>query len=111
MGFRRIVDRGPGRCHHCRAAGRVHIEHPNAEACRRRARTGNGVGDVVKLEIQKHVESARDEVADELGAGRYEQLLADLDAAMRRRQLRGERERFTAIREIQRDDDARRCVD
>ena len=90
-----------------RGRRRVHVQHPDAEPRRRRARLRDGVRNVVELEIEEHVEAALDHPAHRLGSGDDEQLLADLQPAVVRIEAFGEPERAHRIGEVERDDDAR----
>ena len=67
--------------HHFQTAGSVDVEHFDAEARRFDGRFGDGVGNIVKLEIEKNFAAEILNQADRLGAGVGEELLADLEHA------------------------------
>ena len=91
---------------HRRAAGGMHVDHPDAEPRRRRAGLRHGIRDVVKLEIEEHAKAAADELAHQAGFGDGEQLLADLDRAQRRVEPGGKAEGAQHVGKVERDDDA-----
>src|SRR6185437_11867725 len=92
---------------HRPAAGRVNVEHPYTEARRRGAGAGDGVRNVVELEVEEEAEAASDELAHDLRARSNDELLADLDRAAARVEPRGERERGLRVGKVQRDDHPR----
>ena len=51
------------------------VQHPDAEIRRGLAGTGNGVGNVVKLEVQEHPEAEPHEAPDHIGAGHQQHQL------------------------------------
>ena len=61
----------------------------------------------MKLEIEEHVEAARDHQAHRFRARCHEELLADLEPALRWIETVDERERRHRFGEIKRDDDFR----
>src|SRR6185437_2418891 len=69
---------------HRPAAGRVNVEHPYTEARRRGAGAGDGVRNIVELEVEEEAEAASDELAHDLRARSNDELLADLDRAAAR---------------------------
>ena len=66
---------------HRAAAAGVHVQHPDAEPRRRGAGLGDGVRNVVELEIEKDAKAALDHPAHGLRTGDDEHLLADLERA------------------------------
>ena len=81
-------------CIIARAARRVHVDHPRAEPRRRRDRAGDGVRDVVELQVEEDaIAAARRASRTIAGPSRGEQLVADLEAADGAAQRVGERER------------------
>src|SRR6516225_7712602 len=83
----------------------MHVQHPDAEACRRRAGLRYGVRDVVKLQIEKHFEPALDHAPDRVWARGDEKLLPYLERASPGIQTIDELERARFLGEVQRDDD------
>ena len=81
---------GGGR-HHPAAAGGVHVDHPRAGRDRRRDGAGDGVRDVVELQIEEHAIAAFGERAHDRRAFGGEELLADLEPADRAAQRVGQR--------------------
>ena len=79
-----------GRLHHRAAAGRVHVDHPRARRHRGLHRAGDGVRDVVKLQIEEDAIALARELADHRRSRGREELLADLEAADRSAQRVGE---------------------
>jgi hypothetical protein len=65
-GLRRFVDRVTRGGQHRGAARRVDIHHPDAEPGRRGTRAGDGIRNVVKLEIEKDAEATGDHRAHRL---------------------------------------------
>ena len=103
---RHARDRVARRAHHRFAAARVHVDHPHAQPRGRAARAGDGVGDVVELEVEEHIEAALLQLLHHRRSRGDEELLADLHAAKLGIEARGDRERRLGIGEVQRNDDA-----
>ena len=82
----------------------MHIEHPYAETCCSFACARDRIGNVVKFEIEEHVETACGDLAHGFRSGDGEQLVADLDATRTRIQLRNQRKRGRCAVEVERDD-------
>ena len=81
----RRVDRRPRAPPHHRAPPPgVDVEHPDAEPRRRGAGLRDGIGNVVELEVEEDAEAALDIQRTGSGPGDDEQLLADLQRAVRR---------------------------
>ena len=99
VSLRRIV-RG---AHHCGAAARVNVDHPDAQRCRRRDRRGDGVGNVVVLEIEEHAVAALGERADRARSFGGEQPAADLEAADAPAKRIGQFERAVVRFDVERD--------
>src|SRR5690554_4321380 len=70
-----------GRLHHGAATGGVYVDHPHAQFTGGGDCLANRVGNVMKLQIQKHVEALARHLFHEGRTGSGEQLLADLDPA------------------------------
>ncbi len=70
------------------------------------AGAGDGVRDIVKLEIEEHVEAALHQLPDQLRSGAREQLLADLEPAGTGFDTFDQCQCGLCIRVVQRDDDA-----
>jgi hypothetical protein len=73
----------------------VDVHHPYAEGRGRADRAGDGVRDVVVLQVEEHTVASFDQRPDERGTFGREELLADLQAAHRAADTlcRGERDR------------------
>ena len=69
--------------HHFAAAGRMNIEHPDAEPGRLDAGERRGIGDIMELKVQKNANAAVDEFADKPAAGSRKQLKTDLELSTR----------------------------
>ena len=93
------------RAHHRRAAGRVDVDHPDAEPRGRGDRAGDGVRDVVELQVEEHAIAAADQLFDERRAVAGEQPAADLEAADRAAQRVGERARLVGGVDVERDEE------
>lgn len=78
------------------------IDHPHAQICCRPAGRGGGVGDIVELEIKKNGETTSLQTLDHPRASAGTQLLANLEAAWPRVQLRGQRRGSLGVVQIQR---------
>lgn len=86
------AERVPCRAQHGASAEAVHRHHPRAEPGRLPAGGGDGVGDVVKLEIEEHVETAPHKRLDEGRTRGAEKLEAHFQAAPSGRDPVDERE-------------------
>ena len=71
------------------------------------ARPGNGVWNIVKLQIEEYFETQPVQPLHDCGTGRGEQLHPDLDSETSRIDLHGHCERFVLRRKVQRNDDSR----
>ena len=69
--------------HHAAATAGVHVHHPHPGFGGHLAGVRHGVGDVVELEVQEHLEAACGQLLQQLRAGGGKQLLAYLQAALR----------------------------
>ena len=67
-----------GGLQHLAAAGGVHGQHADAQFGGRTHRRGDGVGDVVIFQVEKHLPAGGDQVADDLRPLGREQLFSDL---------------------------------
>ena len=67
--------------HHAASAGSVHVHHPHPQARGRSARRSHGIRNVVKLQIEEYLESARHQSPYQFRPCRGEQLLAHLEPA------------------------------
>ncbi|MNH19223.1 hypothetical protein D3C79_789500 [compost metagenome] len=79
------------------------VHHPYPQLGTGGYRLGNRVGNVVKLQIQKHVKALGHQLAHELGAKQGKHLLAHLEAALGRGDLFNEGEGIGFVLIIQRD--------
>src|SRR5581483_10822837 len=80
-GARLAVDRFARGLQHRAAARRVHVHHPDAQACRRRNGACDGVWDVVKFQIEEDTIAAPDELFDDRRSLAGEQAAANLECA------------------------------
>ena len=90
---RGVVRRVSRRLHHPRAPRRVHVHHPHAERRRRRDRGRDGVGDVVKLEVEEHAVAALDDRRTTSGPSAVKSRLPILKPPADAAQRRGQRQR------------------
>ena len=79
--------RGAGGGHHLASAGGVQREHADRERSERLDSFGDGVGDVVELEIEENVEALVGDGAHVVGTVGSEHLEADLHPAHRAAEL------------------------
>jgi len=84
----------------------MNIQHPHTQPGRRGACLRDRIGDVVKLEVQKDIESALDHPTHGFGAGDDEHFLADLQRAGVRVEPVGQCQRVHRVGEVEGDDDA-----
>ena len=91
--------------HHAQATGAMHVDHPHAHLRSGLDGHGGGVGNIVELEVQEHVETLVAQGADDFRCAAGEQLFTDFDPAQFRVQLIGQLQCGVTGREIQGDDD------
>ena len=82
----------------------MYVQHPHTQACGRGAGARDGIGDIVKLQVEKDIESAVNQLADQPRAGTREQLAADLELARAGVNFADKTERFFAAAVIKRND-------
>ena len=83
----------------------VHIDHPHSQLGGGAAGAGNGIGNIVELEVEKDLESLVLQPADDLRALVGEQLLTDFQPAVRWIETPRQRERRLRLRVVQCHDD------
>ena len=69
----------------------MHVDHPDTELGTGCHGFGNGIGNIVKLQIQKDIESLGHQLAYKLRAKQGKHLLAYLETALGRRDTFNER--------------------
>ena len=85
------------------ASRRVHVHHPHAEPCGGGDGAGDGVGNVVELQIEEDAIPASDEALDDGRPVAGEQTAADLEAADGAAKPVGERVRGLGGVDVKRD--------
>ena len=91
------------RPHHLRAARGMHVDHPRAQPRGRTNRACDGVGDVVKLQIEEDAIASRGELLDDRRPQAGEQATADLETADRAAQRIGQRPRLSGRVDVESD--------
>ncbi len=98
-------DLGSG-AHHLQAAGRVDVQQlDTGKAGGSADRTGDGIGDIVKLEVQKHAGAQGGDLTDRFGSGRSEEMNVDLEHPDQVSQRPGKSDCFIEAAEVQRHDE------
>jgi len=92
------------RLHHHEPTGRVHRRKANTHRCNVPHRPGDGVWNVVKLEIEKHIASGIAKPLHDVRTRRGEELAANLVEPAPVIQRLNQRHRARGIRKIQGDD-------
>ncbi len=80
----------------------MHVDHPDAELGTGGYRLGDGIGNVVKFQIQKDIKSLGNQLAYKLRTKQGKHLLANLETALGRRNTFNERQGISFVLIIQR---------
>ncbi len=104
---RRFIHRLARRLHHLEAAQGMDIGHPDAEIGGSTAGLGDGIGYVMKLQVEKDLEPKRGQLFDQRRTGTDEQLLADLELALVWGEPFDQGQGSAGIGEVEGDDDPR----